>query len=363
MSRTLKVAIVQEPAAVLDLAESVRRAERHIRTAAAEGAQLIAFPEVWLTCYPSWVFALAGWDQAEARHWYGRFVEESAEVRSEALDPVRKAARDAGVVVVLGMNERASAGSGSLYNSLLTLGTSGETLNVHRKLIPTHTERIAWRPSPDATGLRVLDPGFGRLGGLICWEHWQPLIRQTLHFEHEEVHVAAWPNVADIELLASRSYAFEGRCFVLAAAQYLTSDDVPQELHDAFRAGIGADVPVTGTWFTGGSGIVGPDGEWTRAPLRGNAGIIYDDLDLSQATAYKHDLDSGGHYSRADIFSLTVHREARPDVSWVESSDGTATRLDAGDRKQHRGDMAEAEAKREPRWQQKPAEAECVVAG
>lgn len=316
---TLNVAIIQEPAAVLDLAESVDRAQRHIREAGDHSAQLVVFPEVWLTCYPSWVFAVAGWDDAEARHWYRRYVESSPTIDSDALDPIREAARAAGSVVVLGMNERLRPASGSLYNTLLTIGTAGETLNIHRKLIPTHTERIAWRPSPDAAGLRVLDTGVGRLGGLICWEHWQPLIRQALHCQDEAVHVASWPNVADIELLASRSYAFEGRCFVIAAAQYLTSDDVPPELREAFRAGIGPDTPPGGVWFNGGSAIARPNGEWLVAPQRDMHGIIYGSLDLDEVISYKHDLDVAGHYSRADIFDFGVHREIRRDVVWGDS--------------------------------------------
>ena len=228
-----RVAIVQEPPAVLDLEEGVRRAVAAVEAAARDGAQLVAFPETWLTGYPAWVFGLAGWDDAEARHWYGRFVSQCPTVAGPELDRLRRAARQHGVVVALGLNERAHGGSGTIYNSLLYVGAEGETLGVHRKLIPTHTERIVWASANDASGLRVHDTAVGRVGGLVCWEHWQPVIRQAMHDQGEEVHLAAWPDMTEMHAMAARTYAFEGRCFVLSAAQYLTADDVPDELRAA----------------------------------------------------------------------------------------------------------------------------------
>lgn len=318
---TVKVAIVQRPAAVLDLAASVERAETYISDAASDGAQLVVFPEAWLTCYPSWIFDLAGWDDAEARYWYGRYVAESPSLESESLRRIRRMARDRRVTVVMGLNERCDGSSGSLYNSLATINYDGRILNVHRKLVPTHTERIVWRPANDASGLRVLATGGGRIGGLICWEHWQPLIRQAMHSQDEQIHIAAWPNVADMELLCSRSYAFEGRCFVLAAAQYLDADDVPKDLREHFRKGVGPETPETGVWFTGGSAVIGPDGEWICEPARGQATTLYAELDVDATLGFKHDIDVAGHYSRPDIFRFGVDRRVRPDIDWADDQD------------------------------------------
>ena len=309
---TTTIAIVQHPPAVLDLAESLRRASQHVADAATHGAQLIVFPETWLTCYPARVFGLAGWRDEVAQHWYRRLLAESPVVdqsggMDDDLAPLRKTAREHGVTIVMDMHERAGRASGTLYNSLITIGPDGGTLNLHRKITPTHTERIVWG-SGDAAGLRVVDTPAGRVGGLVCWEHWNPLARQALHAQNEQLHVAAWPDFPEMHHIASRSYAFEGRCFVLCAGQFLTTDDVPSELLTAYRAGVGPDAPEQGILFDGGSSVVGPDGSWLAEPLFGAAGTIIATIDLGARDAQQHDLDVAGHYARPDILELTVDR-------------------------------------------------------
>ena len=152
--------------------------------------------------------------------------------------------------------------------------------------------------------MRVHELAGERVGGLVCWEHWQPLFRQALHQQYEDVHVAAWPDITDAHVIASRSYAHEGRCFVLAAGQYLTAGDVPSELREAYRLGVGPGTPEDGLWFPGGSAVYGPSGVSVTEPLLGREGLVLADLDLAEAIAYKHDLDVAGHYSRPDVFRL-----------------------------------------------------------
>lgn len=316
----LRVAVVQRPPAVLNLREGVDRAVSAIDEAAASGARVIAFPETWLTGYPAWVFAMAGWDDSEARRWYRELLRQSPTIDSPDLDPVRAAARKHGVTVTIGMNERAGARSGTIYNTLLTIGSGGQTLGAHRKLTPTHTEKIIWAPSPDAAELGVVDADGVALGGLVCWEHWNPLIRQAMHGLYEQIHVAAWPDMTDAHDAASRTYAFEGRCYVLVAAQYVTSDDVPAQVRDAYRAGVGPDAPEHGVWFAGGSGVVGPDGRWLAEPLFDQSAVIVADVDLDLVDAFKHDLDVSGHYARPDIFTFTVDRRPRQAVVWEDEA-------------------------------------------
>ncbi|WP_339719524.1 carbon-nitrogen hydrolase family protein [uncultured Paraglaciecola sp.] len=312
-----KIAIVQVPSAILDLDEGVKRAVSAIREAAQQGAELIVFPESWLTGYPAWVFDLAIWDDAQARYWHGKFLEQCPTIDSERLLPIREAAADCSVNVLLGLNERARPHAGSIYNSTLLIGTQGETLNVHRKLTPTHTERIAWAQG-DGAGLNVVDTSVGRIGSLICWEHWHPLMRQTMHFQDEQIHIACWPDMADSHIVSVKQYAFEGRCFVVSAAQYLTAADVPESLRDAYKKGLGATGAVIedeNVFFNGGSGVVGPNGEWVTEPLFNETGIIYANIHIDEVNQYKHDLDVVGHYSRSDVFQLSVNRTARESVT------------------------------------------------
>ncbi|MFF0445409.1 carbon-nitrogen hydrolase family protein [Streptomyces sp. NPDC004609] len=309
------VAVVQQPPALLDLEESLRRAVVHVTDAAAAGASLVVFPETWLTCYPAWVFGLAGWRNGTARHRHARLLEQSPVLDHDGgvdddLAPVRAAARECGVSVVLGLNERPGRASGSLYNSLITIGPDGRTLNLHRKLTPTHTERIVWAAG-DGAGLRVVDTPAGRVGSLVCWEHFSPLARHALHAQDEEIHVAAWPDMPESHVIAARSYALEGRCFVASAGQFLTTDDLPADLLDAYRAGVGPNAPESGPLFNGGSHIVGPDGSWVVEPVFDEARIITASLGTGQRYGELLDLDVAGHYARPDVFQLSVDRRRR----------------------------------------------------
>ena len=309
------VAIVQHPSVPLDLGESLQRAADHISKAAEAGASLVVFPETWLTCYPAWVFGLAGWRDAVARRWYAQLLSESPVLdhdggMDDGVAAIRKAAREAEVTVVMGLNERADRAGGTLYNSLLTIGTDGRTLNLHRKLSPTHTERIVWAAG-DGAGLRVVDTPAGRVGGLVCWEHFNPLARHALHTQNEEIHLAAWPDSPETHIIAARSYALEGRCFVVSAAQIVSTSDIPPSLLEAYRAGLGPDAPTEGLLFGGGSHVVAPDGTWIVEPVFNEARTILATFDLDRRYEELLDLDVTGHYSRPDVFRLTIDRSRR----------------------------------------------------
>ena len=217
----------------------------------------------------------------------------------------------------MGVNELAG---GTLFNSLLYLRPDGQIL-VHRKLVPTHAERIVWGRAEDGSGLVVADTRYGGLGGLICWEHWMPLARFAMHAQSERIHVAVWPWGYELAHLASRHYAFEGRAFVLVAGGYMPTSAVPEgfELLEAMRAG--AD-PEGGDsiMLTGGSGVLGPDAEWIAGPVYNEEAIIYADLELDHSAREQYAMDTVGHYNRPDIFSLTVDARRRPQISWLNDA-------------------------------------------
>lgn len=305
------IAIIQHPPAVLDLWGSMERARTHIASAAHEGAELVVFPETWLTCYPAWVFGLAAWDSSVGRHWHARLLQESPKVGNvdnmdDDLKPLREAAIEHNVTIVMGLNERSWTG-GTLYNSQAIIDPEGHVLNLHRKMIPTHTERIVWGLG-DAAGVRAVDTPSGRVGALVCWEHWMPLARQTMHASGEDIHVSAWPDFTDMHQVAARAYAFEGRCFLLCAASYVTYADVPPELREAYRLGVGADIQPDGQLFNGGSAVISPNGEWTVEPTYDRSTTIIANLDLGAIDAHHQTLDVVGHYARNDLFELRVDR-------------------------------------------------------
>ncbi|HUS14340.1 MAG TPA: carbon-nitrogen hydrolase family protein [Chloroflexia bacterium] len=297
------VAVVQdEPAA--DLRTALALTGELVSAAAAAGAELVVFPETWIPGYPAWLDVsrdAALWDHPPVKAVFGRLAENSLVVPSPACDSLGSIAAGAGVTLVLGVSERVASGPGrgTLYNSMLTFGPDGRLLNHHRKLQPTYTERLLWG-SGDGAGLRAVDTPAGRVGGLICWEHWMPLARQAMHEAGEDIHVAAWPGVKEMHQVASRHYAFEGRCYVLAAGTLLRASALPPELE------VHPDrVPDPDGWVLhGGSAIIGPDGAYVQEPLYDEPGLLIAELDLARIREESMTLDVTGHYHRPDVFAF-----------------------------------------------------------
>ncbi|MDB4874240.1 MAG: Nitrilase/cyanide hydratase and apolipoprotein N-acyltransferase [Gemmatimonadetes bacterium] len=303
-----RVAVVQAEGAP-DLASGIARTNELTAAAAATGATLVVFPETWLPGYPIWLDVcrdVALWDHAPIKKVFARMAENSVVVNGDSGRAIGEIARTHAVTLVVGVTERveAGAGRGTLYNALLTFGPNGALLNHHRKLVPTYTERMVWGPG-DATGLRAVDTPAARVGGLICWEHWMPLARQALHESGEDIHVAVWPTVHEMHQVASRQYAFEGRCFVMAAGSVMRASGLPAELEAHPERVSSPDHWV----MRGGSAIIGPDGGYVAGPLFDEPGMLTADLDLGRVREESMSLDVSGHYHRPDCLELTVTRE------------------------------------------------------
>jgi nitrilase len=301
------VALVQaEIAATLD--QALRRTRELACAAADRGAALIAFPETWIPGYPAWLDCcrdVALWDYPPVKAVYARMAEHSVVVDGSSGHALRDIARECGATLVVGVVERVErgAGRGTLYNSLLTIGSDGRLLNHHRKLVPTYTERLLWGPG-DAEGLRAVDSAAGRVGGLICWEHWMPLARQSLHESGEDVHVAVWPTVHERHQIASRHYALEGRCHVIAVGSLMRAAALPPEL-EPHPGRVAAD----SDWLLrGGSAIIGPDGNYVTQPVWDEETIVTAEIDLVRAREESMTLDVAGHYHRPELFAFEVLR-------------------------------------------------------
>jgi predicted amidohydrolase len=238
-------------------------------------------------------------------------AENSVVVGGESGHALAAIAREHQVTLVLGVTERvdANTGRGTLYNALLTFGPDGALLNHHRKLVPTYTERMVWGPG-DAHGLAAVETPAGRVGGLICWEHWMPLARQAMHESGEDIHVAVWPTAHEMHQVASRQYAFEGRCFVLAAGSLMRASALPSELE------VHADRVASPEQFVlrGGSAIIGPDGAYLAGPIYDTTLTLHAELDLRRVREESMSLDVAGHYHRPDCLELIVTRRRINDL-------------------------------------------------
>jgi nitrilase len=317
----IRVAAVQAAPVFLDRDATAAKAVALIAEAAAGGAQLVAFPETWIPGYPAWIFGAAGWDDAAQKRVFGRLNANAVEVPSAAVDELCRAAAEAGVVVAMGMTERDGRSSrGTLYNSILYVSDRGEVLGVHRKLMPTHAERIVWGQG-DGSTLHVFDTLVGRVGGLACWEHWMPLTRFAMHAKGEQIHVAAWPEVGDPELhrFCTRHYAFEGRCFALCVmGARLRAEDLPDDFE--LRAAMGATDDFVADPDAGGTCVFAPDGTVVADSVAGEETIVYADLDLGRIPEEQAALDVVGHYNRPDVFALSVDERPRVPVATIADS-------------------------------------------
>jgi len=295
----------------MNLDDSVARAVTLIEQAARGGARLIAFGEAWLPGYPAWLDYspnAALWNHEPTRDVFAQLRRNSVVVPGKETARLGEVAAEHGVVLVIGVNERVEngAGNGTLYNSLLTFGADGALINHHRKLVPTYTERLVWGQG-DAAGLEAVETSAGRVGGLICWEHWMPLARQTLHTSGEHIHVAVFPTVHEMHQIASRHYAFEGRCFVLAAGLMMKANDLPIGLTATCESSATPEKLL----LRGGSCIIAPDGSYVVEPVFDEETIITAELDLTLIDKEKMTLDVTGHYFRPDVFDLKLNRGPR----------------------------------------------------
>ncbi|HBZ11910.1 MAG TPA: nitrilase [Bacillus bacterium] len=311
MENKVNVAIVQVKPVYLDIKASLEKAVTNIEDAAKQGADLIAFGETWLTGYPTfldYVPAACLWNHKPTKEVYSLLLQNSPTIQGKEIDVLSEAAKTHNVTVVMGLNEKVqdAPGHGTIYNSLITIGSGGRILNHHRKLVPTFTERIIWGQG-DGDGLQAVDTKAGKVGGLICWEHWMPLARQTLHNSAEQIHIAVWPTVNEMHQMASRHYAFEGRCFVLATGLISSVDDLPRQFSIPKELSDHPDKLLQ----RGGSAIIGPDGQYVVEPVYDEETIVMAEIDLNKIHEESMTLDVTGHYTRNDVFSLQVNKHMR----------------------------------------------------
>jgi len=302
-NQNVRVAVVQAAAAPFDPAAAVDRVCEQTAEAGAQGAQLVLFPEAYVGGYPwglSFGTAVGGRTEAGRRTWE-RYWSSAINVPGPEVERMGEAARAAGVFLCVGVIERDSTYSGgTLFCTLLYLGPDGQLLGKHRKLKPTAAERLIWGEG-DGSTMPVIDTGFGKVGGLICWENYMPLARTAMYAKGVQIYLAPTADARDRWQATLRHIALEGRCFVLGCNQYVRRDMYPDDLEVADELEAWPE-----TLSAGGSAIYGPLGEEVAAPLWNEAGIVYADLDMTAIPRSKFDFDVTGHYARPDVFRLIV---------------------------------------------------------
>lgn len=310
----MKVIAVQEPPVFYDLDASLEKAVEIISRAGADGAGLLVFPEGWLPNYPEHVWAIppSNWaspvDQADGILWRN-----AVDLSRDGLAPVRAAARENGVVVVIGINEKSTEMSaGTLFNTGVIIDADGTILNAHRKLMPTGAERTVWGFG-DGSTLRVVDTAVGRVGVLLCWENFMPLARMALYAQNMDILAAPTADPTPEWTTTMQHIGREGGCFVIGCGAIQRAENIPQDFPERHRF-VDGDA-----WSQPGSAvIVAPGGEVLAGPMRESLGFLSARIDMSAIRSARRAFDVAGHYARPDVFTLTVDRRRQAPVRFEE---------------------------------------------
>ena len=308
----VKVAVVQAAPVPFDREATVEKTCRLTAEAAAQGAQLILFPEAFIPAYPRGLGfgTVVGSRRQAGRRTWQRYWANGVDVPGPATETLGKAAREAGAYLAVGVIERNNQFSrGTLYCTLLYFGPDGRLLGKHRKLKPTGAERLIWGEG-DGSTLTVIETEFGKVGGLICWENYMPLARMAMYGKGVEIYLAPTADARDTWQATLRHIACEGRCFVLGCNQFVTKDAYPVDLTGLEDLADQPDVLCRG-----GSAIVSPLGEVLAGPLYDQAGTLFAELDLAEVVRSRFVLDVVGHYARPDVFQLLVDERPMPPLS------------------------------------------------
>lgn len=312
-----RVAVAQVGSVAFNPEATVDKARRTIADAAASGVRLVVFPEAFLGTYPKALrfSSPIGRRTEEARAefercWSGAVTLEGAEVRA-----ISEAAAEHRIFVVLGIVERAAR---TLYCTVVLIDEKGSIAGHHRKVMPTGSERLIWGFG-DGSTLPVVDSPAGKVGAVICWENYMPLLRAAMYAKGIALYCAPTADDRDSWMPTITHIALEGRCYVLSACQVMRRSDYPADYDAAF--GTNPDDVI----MRGGSAIVSPRGEVLAGPLYGEEGLLVADVDPTEIIRMSFDFDATGHYARPDIFSLHVDTTPKAPVRFTSTAPGEAT--------------------------------------
>jgi nitrilase len=284
-----------------------------IGRAANADVDLVAFGETFLSGYPFWISVTDGarFDASDQKEAYAYYLAGAVYLDGPELGAITDTVRESGVFTYLGITERSQSG-GTVYATLVAIDPVEGIVSAHRKLMPTHEERMAWGIG-DGNGLRTHEVGDFTVSGLNCWENWIPSVRHTLYAQGTTLHVASWPGAVRNTTDITRFIAKEGRCYVLSAGTLLRPKDIPEAFPLRDQALAGGDLG-----FDGGSAIAAPDGTWLVEPVAGAEQLVIASIDSAIVRGERQNFDPAGHYFRADVIKVEVDRTRLDPVVFTE---------------------------------------------
>ena len=319
----LNVGLAQISPVWLQRQQTIEKICHSIEQAAQENCQLVVFGESLLPGYPFWIERTGGakFNDEMQKELHAHYIDQAIDPKAGHLDSICKLAKEREIAVYLGCIEKASdRGGHSLYCTMVYIGANGCIESLHRKLMPTHEERLTWSPG-DGHGLVTHKLGAFTLGGLNCWENWMPLPRAALYALGEDLHVAIWPgNERNTEDL-TRVLAKEGRSYVISVSGLMRSEDFPEQTPhlQAILGGAPSDNSnPSGIIADGGSCLAAPDGSWVIEPCVNKEALLVATIDHQKVRKERQNFDPAGHYSRPDVTRLIVNRKRQTTAEFID---------------------------------------------
>lgn len=305
-----RVSVAQVASVFSDVPGTIKKMKAWAEQAAANGAKVVLFPEAFIGGYPRGTNfgATMGNRTLEGREWFRRYFDNAIEVPGGLAAEIGGIAAQFNIIIVTGVIERVGT---TLHCTVLFFNNDGTLIGRHRKLMPTGSERLIWGYG-DGSTLGVFDTDVGRIGAAICWENYMPMLRMAYYSKGIQLYFAPTADGRESWLSTMRTIAMEGRCFVLSCNQYCLRSDYPDDYESEF--GNDPNTVVS----SGGSCIIAPSGEVLAGPVFGEETLLYADVDLEEIKRWKYDFDVAGHYSRPDVFTLTVNSTAQDPVQWTD---------------------------------------------
>lgn len=311
----MRIAAAQTRSVWLDPTATTKKVVSWLEDAAAQGVDLVAFPETFLSGYPFWLEFTNGshFGDPAQKMAYAAYLDAAIEADGREISQIAEAARDLNLFVYLGTTERGTGPArGTIFCTLFAIDPAAGVVGSHRKLVPTFEERLVWGQG-DGNGLRTHRVKDVRVGGLNCWENWMPQARHAMYAGGEDLHVGVWPGNPGNTVDLTRFIAIEGRVWSFAACGLLSMADVPSDfpLREALE-----EAGVTSI-RRGGSALAAPDGTWVIEPVVDEERLVVADIDLEAVRAARQALDTTGHYSRPDVFDVKVDRTRRQAAHFI----------------------------------------------